>query len=750
MKAHPLRGMTMILFLKDWYKYPTARPDWETTNESFLNLAKIYKSMGIKNFFFHLALVDQSLKGVDPFDPYLTDEMMSRVAAEAKVNPWYFFREILRIKPQASANPIKFRASRGNIGMYWAFFCHIDLILIQPRQTGKSVGTDALSIYLLFVATENTRINMLTKDESLRRQQVERLKAMRDYLPAYMNHHNPREDYDNTFMISCKLWNNEYSTAVPRNNEDAANNIGRGSTAPIAFIDEPPFIPFIDVIIPSMLAAGTAAVEEAKQHNTHYGNIFTTTAGKKDTRSGKFIYDMLQSAMVFDERKLFDCEDMFEAQELVRRNTTDGGCIMNMTLSHRQLGYTDAWLREAIIRAKATGEAAERDFLNRWTSGGLSSPLSTELNNLLRQSEREPDYIEKCKRNYAVSWYVPQERILEYMANNDCTAGLDTSEGMGRDSMALVVVDNRTLRTVATLNVNETNVINFAKFIAEFLVKYPKVTLIPERKSTGITIIDMLLIELPMLGEDPFKRIFNTAVDDGLHLEGEEWKCLYNHIDTRPRGHADKYKRRFGFATTGDGRFSRNGLYESTLVRAAKLTNIHMFDKSLIDEITGLVVKNSRIDHKTSGHDDMVIGWMLAAWMLLNGRHLAMYGISAPLRDAVEYTEGQDTIPEQTGYDKYINAQQSIYRDQIIALGDELAACQDEFMQYRLEQRLQALYNKVKVDDSTIPTFDALINSANERRRNKQQARHASYAAGNYNSVNYSNSLYSLTPKFAA
>lgn len=729
----------MILFLKDWYKYPSARPDWDTPNTSFLDLAKVYQSMGIKNFFFHLALHDPSLKGVDPFDPMLTDDQMSLIAVEAKVNPWYFFREILKIKPQASANPIQFRASRGNIGMYWAFFNHIDLILIQPRQTGKSVGTDALSIYLLFVATENTRINMLTKDENLRRQQVERLKAMRDYLPPYMNHHNPREDYDNTFMISCKLWNNEYSTAVPRNNEDAANNIGRGSTAPISFIDEPPFIPFIDVIVPAMLAATTAAVEEAKKFGSHYGNIFTTTAGKKDTRSGKFIHEMLQNAMVFDERKLFDCENSISAQELVKNNTPDGGCIMNMTLSHRQLGYTDAWLRDAIIRSKATGEAAERDFLNRWTSGGLSSPLSTELNNLLRQSEMEPLYIERTRRNYTISWYMPQERIHEFMLYNDCTVGLDTSEGIGRDSMAFVMIDNRTLRVVATLNVSETNVVNFAEFIADFLVKYPKVTLIPERKSTGITIIDMLLIKLPMLGEDPFKRIFNTVVDEGLHIEKEEFKCLYSSIDTRARGHADKYKKRFGFATSGDGRFSRNGLYDGTLVRAAKLTNQHMYDKRLIDEVTGLVVKNDRIDHKTSGHDDMVIGWMLAAWMLLNGRNLSMYGINSPLRDAVEFTEGYDSIPEVSGYDKYITSQQSMFRDQIVTLGEELAKCQDDLLAQRMEQRLQALYAKLNDADNNLPTFDSLVQAANEKRKNKIQMRHMGVAPTPVNYGGYQN-----------
>lgn len=730
----------MILTLKDWYKYPTARPDWETDNTSFLDLCKIYKSMGIKNYFFHLALVDQSLKGIDPFNPMISDEMMSRIAYESKINPWYFFREILRIKPQASANPIRFRASRGNIGMYWAFFNHIDLILIQPRQTGKSVASDALTIYLLFVATENTRINMLTKDESLRRQQIDRLKAMRDYLPSYMNHHNPKEDYDNSFTISCKLFNNEYSTAVPANSEDGANNKGRGSTAPITMIDEPPFIPFIDIIIPAMVAATGAAVDEAKLHGSHYGNIYTTTAGKKDTRSGKFIYNILQGAMIFDERKLFDCDNGEEARQLVRDNTRDGDCIMNMTLSHRQLGYSDTWLREKIIAAKATGETAERDFLNRWTSGGLSSPLSTELNNILRQSEIEPYYIEKTKRNYTINWYIPEYHIQSFMDNNDCTIGLDTSEGLGRDSMAFVMLDNRTLKTVATLNISETNVINFSEFIADFLVKYKRTTLIPERKSTGISIIDMLLIRLPMMGEDPFKRIFNTVIDEGLHLEKDEFRIVYNNIDTRPRNHADKYKKRFGFATAGDGRFSRNGLYESTLVRAAKLSNQHTYDKRLINELTGLVVKNDRIDHKSSGHDDMVIAWMLAAWMLLNGRHLSMYGIQSPLRDAVEYIDGNDEVPQMSNYDKYIYGQQSIYKDQIVQLGEELSKTTDDIIATRLEQRIQALYAKIGVIDDSLPTMDSLLQAANDKRKNKMQVRH--YNQTQYNSVRYGGFTY--------
>ena len=56
----------MILFARDWGKYPNARPDFETRNRSFYDLAVQYRDMGIKNYLFILALHDQSLKGVDP------------------------------------------------------------------------------------------------------------------------------------------------------------------------------------------------------------------------------------------------------------------------------------------------------------------------------------------------------------------------------------------------------------------------------------------------------------------------------------------------------------------------------------------------------------------------------------------------------------------------------------------------------------------------------------------------------------
>ena len=51
----------MILFYDDWRKYPGAIIDDQTSNESFIRLATIYRDMGIKNHAFPLVLLNPEL-----------------------------------------------------------------------------------------------------------------------------------------------------------------------------------------------------------------------------------------------------------------------------------------------------------------------------------------------------------------------------------------------------------------------------------------------------------------------------------------------------------------------------------------------------------------------------------------------------------------------------------------------------------------------------------------------------------------
>jgi hypothetical protein len=210
--------------------------------------------MGISNCLFHLALHNKDLVGVDPHSKDITNEQIAMIIDEISENPWYMLREIVRIPAVASVDTTMLRGNRGNISLYWLFFNHITTMLIQPRQTGKSVSADALIGSLLSALTVNTDITLLTKDDALRVKNVTRLKELLASLPTYLQLRT-RKDTNNTEKITIANLGNTYITAVAQASAKAAINLGRGMTTPIIQVDEIAYINNIDVTLPAMLPA---------------------------------------------------------------------------------------------------------------------------------------------------------------------------------------------------------------------------------------------------------------------------------------------------------------------------------------------------------------------------------------------------------------------------------------------------------------------------------------------------------------
>jgi hypothetical protein len=698
-----------ILFKEDWVRFPNAIPDYETKNESFKRLSRLLSEMGVENSLFLLALMQPELQGLDPFDENLTETQKTLIGIECKYNPWYFLREVVRIPPVAGPDPVPYKANRGNIALTWTFLSNIDIALIQPRQTGKSASTDCLMIWLINIALDNTMINMITKDHTLRTVNIERLKKIRDYLPPYLRYVR-KDDSDNQHELTCNALGNIYRTGVAQNSESTANNLGRGLTSPIAHIDEGPFIKFIDITLPAALAAGTAAREEAKRNSRPYGNIFTTTAGKKDDRSGKFMFDWISGGAVWNEA-FYDAKNAADLEDLVSRNCSGRKTIINATFSHRQLGFTDEWLYKTIAAVGATGEAADRDFFNVWTSGTQSSPLSTKLNEIIRESETEIKFNEISRDNYIVRWFIEDSELEQYMENGYYALGLDTSEAIGRDSIGGVLLDLRDLSVAGAFTVNETNLIRFSKFLAEFLIKYPRVTLIPERKSTGQMIVDNLLLILPRYDIDPFKRIYNVIVDRATEYK-EEYKLISQPMSTRSREFYDKLKKHFGFTTTGG---SRNTLYSTVLQNAAKNAGHLVRDKTLSMEIRGLVVKNGRIDHDASGHDDMVIAWLLCHWFVTLSKNLHHYGID-PTKILTAVSNKNRQLSEIEIIERENNNQ---IKAEIDDLFEDLVNETNNVVILKLENRIRTLIERLPEEESEALSLESLIQKANEERLSK-------------------------------
>ncbi len=698
----------MILFYNDWYKYPSAIIHENTKNETFLRLAALYKKMGVKNHAFILSLINPELQYVDPHSPDLTLEQMLAIGVECKMNPWYTLREVIRAPAESGNESVPFIANRGNISTFWLFFNHVFNILIQPRQTGKTFTLAVLINYLLNVATQNSKQVLLTKDDGLRAKTMDKIRDTEEAMPEFLIQRT-KNDISNTSEIKIESLNNSITALVSSLSEKAALKVGRGFTSPIFYIDEAAFIPNISKALPAALAAGGAAREIAERNNSIYGTILTTTAGKKDDKDGKYVFNMLQESLIWNE-KLLDCENLEDLRNTIRKNN-NGILRINSTFSHRQLGYTDEWLKRRIEESVSEGQDAERDFLNKWTSGNISSPLDQDVLETIKNSEKDVVFTDLNKNGYILAWYIEENAIDTELNNKPYILGVDSSDAIGNDNIALILRSVYDGSVTMRATINETNIIDFCLWLCEFLVKYKKVTCIIERRSTGSSIIDYLLKMLPNFEEDPYKRLFNRIVNDREeHLD--EFKMASGPLFRKNIDMLVQHKKYFGFATSASGITSRSELYGQTLKDCAKKTGHLVHDKKLINEISGLVVKNNRVDHDDGEHDDTVIAWLLSYWLMARGNNLDVYGID---RNSVLINN-----KDVKGIDDRDLKHDLEIRKEIDNLLEKIKNSNDENMSYIYEKQIKFLSTKIiNKDYLSTDSVDVLLNKIKEEKNAK-------------------------------
>ncbi len=702
----------MILFKEDWDRYPNAIVDTQTSNKSFVRLAALYRDMGIENHTFILSLLNPELQGVDPFDPNLTTQQVAAIAVECKANFWYFLREVARAPGQSGSDARPVRANRGNIALFWLFFNHITPMLIQIRQTGKSFSTDLLMVYLMEVRCKNTQINLLTKDETLRQKNIERLKEIDMELPYYLRQRN-KHDTNNTESLTVKKYSNTYQGHLPNRSPKLALNVGRGLTSPIFHIDEAAFLSNIEISLPAALAAGAAARDIARNMGEPYGTIITTTAGKKDDRDGRYIYKLLSESAIWNET-LFDSVNTEELEEIVMNSSPKRELRVNCTFNHRQLGYDDAWLKKTIQESMVSGEAADRDFFNVWTAGNLTNPLPLKTLEMIRAGEVKDPYISIARKYaYTVRWYIKEEDIEKTLKSRMHILSLDTSDASGGDDISLILSDVMTGETIAAGQFNETNLITFAEWLLTWFVDYENIVGIIERRSTGSMILDYLILMMVNNNIDPFKRLFNWVVN-----EAHDYKDRYQEVCV-PMGRRDKdvyikYKKFFGFATSGSGQTSRADLYSTTLQAAAKKVGGKIKDVRTIDQVTSLTTRNGRVDHQPGEHDDLVIAWLLGYWLLTMGKNLSHYGIHT--KDILAETRVKSTV-NATPAEIYFEDEQRHIREQIEFLYDQMLTVRDEYILRNLETKLRNLNKRLILQEGEKFSVDELMQSLQEQKR---------------------------------
>jgi hypothetical protein len=586
--------------------------------------------MGVANCAFHLALIQPELRYVDPFDETLPIDIKAKIVYECKNNFWYFLREVIRIPVPGTLTAIAFQANRANIGLYWFFFNHVMVLIVILRQTGKTTMLMALVVWLMNFGTTNVFINFLTKSEGLKSETLKKVRDLFDELPSYLNFSN-KKDIFNSDEVKLEAFNNKFKGNLSSSSPKQAEKVGRGFTSPINVIDETAFIENIAIAMGAMLMSGNSARTAAKTNNQPYGTILATTAGNIDDRDGNYVYKIATAATILDEH-FYDCTDLDELVETIYKNSSASKNqakrpIINITLSYRQLGYDDDWLREKLAENISTPENIKRDIFNQWLSGTSLSPIPKEYIEAMRANLIElPNSNFYAPYNYLLKWYIPDDETAYRVTNGHTfVIGIDTSDGVGRDDIAFVARDHTNGEIVCTAVFNEINLITLADFFVSFLLKYKNSVMIIERRSSAATIIDYIIQKLLQHEINPFDRLYNT-----IYQNKDQYPKEYDEISRAKYYNEDiftKYKKHIGFVTSGSGITSRSELYSGTLMSMLKYTSYCTYDEPLINQLAALIIKNNRIDHPEGGNDDMVISSLLSYWILITGKNLSLYGI---------------------------------------------------------------------------------------------------------------------------
>lgn len=707
--------MHAILYQKDWNRYPTAIIDDKTKNTSWLEQAAKYKTMGVKHWYFHLALLQPELRNYDPFDPDLPEEIVQKMMYEVKYNPWYFFREIQKVPAKTAGGAGLLRANRGNIALFWCVFNAFITYLQQIRQTGKSLNVRSIVNYFHHVAAENSQHILFTKGD-LRKQEIKEYKTMRSLLPNWLWAPHPK-DADNQIEFTTRSKSNETKTYIPQGDPEAANGVGRGTTPILITVDEGPFLSYADISIPALVAATTNSFDDARKANAFHGIVYSTTAGDLSTKSGEYVYNNIKRIAMFFSEILYDCVDRNHAVQTILDNSKCDVPMIDISFSHLQLGYTDDWLREKIATAGGSVDKIRRDFLGQWTFGSARNPIDEKVLRIIRKSINE-DFTKSTANggadNYIIRYHVPEEQVVRRTS----VLGLDLSNAVNRDSITGILTDVETTETLAAFSISESNTHFFGDFLADLFEKWPRMTLIPEAKNIWISILDKLLVELPKRGIDPGRRIYSTVVDKAEN--GENERKRYTEFT---KGHPSErkyypFRSQFGFPTNGP---LREALYIDTFRAATNQSARGVRDPLLIDELSTLVEKNGRIDHSASGHDDHIISWLMTHWFLRYSRNLDHYGIDPTLVMTRIRNLSDEVNPS---VERKVIKQERLRWD-IKVVEDKIRECTSLIEQRYLESKLRSLQSELKEEYD--PVAEASLDKISAKARNERVEKSKNY-----------------------
>ena len=427
----------------------------QTTNQSFIDMHFILKAKGIVNNKFHLVIYDTDLIGVDPRDPNLPPIYKQKVLRECMINYWYFLREVILIPDQGNgaSSGIRYKLHRGNLAMNFLFMLNYNQFLELPRQHGKTMGAMCRYLWVFNFGTTNSEIMFIHKNHDGSKDNLTRLKRLRELLPSYLRMdaavgmNGKKLRAKNTIeTLEHPSNNNKIRTLPSAKSKALANGLGRGCTMPLHYYDEFAFIMYNKIIYNAATPAYRTAADNARRNGAPYGILLTTTPGELTTEEGLYAFNVKENATPWNEAYY----DLTYEQLEELRMSNENSSFFYVKFTYQQLGSGESYFRDMVIDLQKDWTAIRREVLLEWATSSDSCPFKHEDLEIIQQYCHEPirTLFFGRARQYQLLVYEEMD------PRHPPIMGVDVSGAMRLDSSAITIIDSYTTKVCATLNCN--------------------------------------------------------------------------------------------------------------------------------------------------------------------------------------------------------------------------------------------------------------------------------------------------------
>lgn len=605
---------------------------FNTKNQSFLDMHQYLKLRGIRNNAFMLMLYDPDLANINPRDPNLPFIWQARVLRECQLNYWYYLREIVRIPDQGgSMDGIPYKLHRGNLAYNFLSLINVNVFEILPRQQYKTMSACIRYTYLFNFGTTQSAMYFLHKDHGGSKENLQTVKNIRAMLPAYLRMDKPIGTRglikvpDRAETLGHHINWNVIKTVPSARNRINAGNLIRGKTVPLIWFDEYAFIPFNKEVYLNGVPAYKTAAMNASRNRKPYGILITTTPGDLMTEEGQDSFQLMNDCTPFNE----DWYDFpySKIMAIIDRNKRTNFVFVQYTWE--QLGLKNEWFQSICKDMLYDWDKIKREILLEWNVSTPNAALTPEQLEAIHRNVQDPIKTIMIFDRFPIDiyWYP------EYFGNtpkNTPIIGVDVSGGFSKDYSAMTIIDSKTTKPFATMKDNSIDPDDLAYVIEEIVSKYmPNAVINVEKNGIGASVIKIL--KKSKVRDNLYYEIKDRVLEekfDGVHIKKQKVKT-----------------RVYGLDSSKD---KRNDLIEILRERARDHKD-KFVAKELWEEFRGLEVKrNGRVEHSNQSHDDLTFSYLMAMYVWTYGQNLWQWGIEKTTiktdEDVDEEIKSDDTV----------------------------------------------------------------------------------------------------------